>query len=349
MNRVLAATSPPGIIQKVGTKGGITPTNKPLTSSDLRKLFINAGEAAGIPKASVAALISRDTAKNTGSHGVYIGNAGEYSSVAVDELNRLSRAMWGQYSLESSDEGMRIGRESQGQTLLSTNTLVFGDNTEDRVKVRNYEPFGTGQPLDIKIQVGGFTAPVDQVDEDVETTRQVENKTAGRGEYVIYTDEQIAELKAANLWNEDMQKRQDEAVQKEQAATSKDAPEGSKVGKIAGKAGKLLGPAGAVLTLTAADMTRQAVTSKLQAMEVPKPIAEVGGFVAGATEFMPVAPSDTADVTPSMFSERPVERAAAEDEVARRGLKDLGMVTEPSRPGNKKGAPAPDSFLTMSP
>jgi predicted RNA-binding protein YlxR (DUF448 family) len=257
--------------------------------------------------------------------------------------------MWGQYSLESSDEGMRIGRESQGQTLLSTNTLVFGDNTEDRVKVRNYEPFGTGQPLDIKIQVGGFTAPVDQVDEDVETTRQVENKTAGRGEYVIYTDEQIAELKAANLWNEDMQKRQDEAVQKEQAATSKDAPEGSKVGKIAGKAGKLLGPAGAVLTLTAADMTRQAVTSKLQAMEVPKPIAEVGGFVAGATEFMPVAPSDTADVTPDMFSERPVERAAAEDEVARRGLEDLGMVTEPSRPGNKKGAPAPDSFLTMSP
>ena len=137
--------------------------------------------------------------------------------------------------------------------------------------------------------------------------------------------------------------------QKEQTATSKDAPEGSKVGKIAGKAGKLLGPAGAVLTLSAADMTRQAVTSKLQAMEVPKPIAEVGGVVAGATEFMPVAPSDTADVTPDMFSERPVERAAAEDEVARRGLEDLGMVTEPSRPGNKKGAPAPDSFLTMSP
>jgi hypothetical protein len=132
-------------------------------------------------------------------------------------------------------------------------------------------------------------------------------------------------------------------------APDPDAPKGGKAGKIAGKAGKLLGPAGAVLTLTAADMTRQAVTSKLQAMEVPKPVAEVGGFVAGATEFLPVAPSDTADVTPDMFSERPVERAAAEDEVARRGLEDLGMVTEPSRPGNKKGAPAPDSFLTMSP
>lgn len=224
MNRVLAATSPPGIIQKVGVKGGISPTNKPLTSSDLRKLFINAGEAAGIPKASVAALISRDTAKNTGSHGLYIGNAGEYSSVAVDELNSISRAMWGQYSLESSDEGMRIGRESQGRVLLSTNTLVFGDNTEAKIKVRNYEPFGTGQPLNIKIQVGGFTAPVEQVNEDVETTRQVESKTAGRGEYVIYTDEQIEELKAANLWNADMQKRQDEAVQKEQTATSDDVP-----------------------------------------------------------------------------------------------------------------------------
>tara|TARA_B100000424_G_scaffold262382_2_gene248366 strand:- start:728 stop:2740 length:2013 start_codon:yes stop_codon:yes gene_type:complete len=229
MNDVLAVTSPPGIIQKVGVKGGISPTNKPLTSSDLRKLFINAGEAAGIPKASVAALISRDTAKNTGSHGVYIGNAGEYSSVAVDELNRLSRAMWGQYSLESSDEGMRIGRESQGQILLATNTLVFGDNTEDKVKVRNYEPFGTGQPLDIKIQVGGFTAPVEQVNEDVETTRQVDNKMAGGSEYIIYSDEQVAELKAANLWNDDMQKRQDEAVQKEQTATSDVPPKVSKM------------------------------------------------------------------------------------------------------------------------
>ena len=263
MNRVLAATSPPGIIQKVGAKGGITPTNKPLTSSDLRKLFINAGEAAGIPKASVAALISRDTAKNTGSHGVYIGNAGEYSSVAVDELNRLSRAMWGQYSLESSDEGMRIGRESQGQTLLSTNTLVFGDNTEDRVKVRNYEPFGTGQPLDIKIQVGGFTAPVEQVNEDVETTGLVENKTAGRGEYVIYTDEQIAELKAANLWNDDMQKRQDEAVQKEQTATSDDVPPKKSRRRRAAKA--------AVKTAATTAATAAAKSAKAAGLVLPGP------------------------------------------------------------------------------
>ena len=157
INRVLKATSPPGIVQKIGAEGGITPTNKKLTSSDLRKLFINAAEAAGVPKENVAALISRDVAKNTGSHGLYIGNAGEYSINAVNDLNQISRQMWGQYSIEASAEGREAFKS--GQLLLSSNTLLFGDNTEDRTKTRTFETWGSGKPLEIPIQVGGFAAP----------------------------------------------------------------------------------------------------------------------------------------------------------------------------------------------
>lgn len=157
INRVLKATSPPGIVQKIGAEGGITPTDKKLTSSDLRKLFINAAEAAGVPKENVAALISRDVAKNTGSHGLYIGNAGEYSINAVNDLNQISRQMWGQYSIEASAEGREAFKS--GQLLLSSNTLLFGDNTEDRTKTRTFETWGSGKPLEIPIQVGGFAAP----------------------------------------------------------------------------------------------------------------------------------------------------------------------------------------------
>lgn len=157
INRVLKATSPPGIVQKIGAEGGITPTDKKLTSSDLRKLFINAAEAAGVPKENVAALISRDVAKNTGSHGLYIGNAGEYSINAVNDLNQISRQMWGQYSIEASAEGRKAFKS--GQLLLSSNTLLFGDNTEDRTKTRTFETWGSGKPLETPIQVGGFAAP----------------------------------------------------------------------------------------------------------------------------------------------------------------------------------------------
>jgi len=155
INRVLEETSPDGIIQKIGEKGGITPTNKKLKSSDMRKLFINAAEAAGIPKSNVAALISRDVEQNTGSHGVYIGNAGEYSPNAVNDLNQISRQMWGQYSLGTEEGKVEFTKNN----LLSTNTLLFGDNTESRTKTRSFETFGEGRPLSIPIQVGGFSAP----------------------------------------------------------------------------------------------------------------------------------------------------------------------------------------------
>tara|TARA_R100000234_G_C4996227_1_gene178087 strand:+ start:82 stop:1971 length:1890 start_codon:yes stop_codon:yes gene_type:complete len=292
INRVLALVTPKGIIQKIGDKGGITPTNKVLTSSDLRKLFINAAEAAGIPKEAVAALISRDTAKNTGSHGLYIGNAGEYSRVAVQQLNEISRRMWGQYSIESTSEGKKLAQDSKGRVLLSTNTLLFGDNTPERNKVRTFEEFGGGVPQDLGIQAGGFSVKQQEVNEDVETTRQVDNKMAGGAEYVPYTDDMIAELKANGLWNEDMQARQDAAVKSVEDVK----PTGA--GKKILKAIPYVGTGAA---LAAMPDVAESATLGLEKVGLPKSIAEPVGAAAAVADFgigaiLPFAPSDVVDI-----------------------------------------------------
>jgi hypothetical protein len=122
---------------------------------------------------------------------------------------------------------------------------------------------------------------------------------------------------------------------------------------LLGKAGKIikpvLGPLGFGLTTAAAMTTGTAVRQRAEAMGVPDPLAKTAGVVAGASEFLPVAPSDVAEVQPDPFSMRPVERVAAEEEEVRRGLETTGQYVEPSRSGDKEAAPPPDSFLTMSP
>ena len=98
-----------------------------------------------------------------------------------------------------------------------------------------------------------------------------------------------------------------------------------------------------------ANIPKADVTRKLKEMDIPDPLAEVGGFVAGASEFGVVSATDMSDLNPDMMSMRPVERAAAENTEVRTTLEDLGMIEEPTRSGDKKAAPPPDSFLTMSP
>ena len=118
-----------------------------------------------------------------------------------------------------------------------------------------------------------------------------------------------------------------------------------KKGAAAKAAGKVLGPAGVVLTTAIAKQTKADVTTKLKEMDIPDPLAEVGGFVAGASEFGVVSATDMSDLNPDMMSMRPVERSAAENTEVRTTLEDLGMINEPTRSGDKKAAPPPDSFF----
>lgn len=113
----------------------------------------------------------------------------------------------------------------------------------------------------------------------------------------------------------------------------------------------MLGPLGLGLTTAAAVTTGTAVRQRAEAMGIPAPLAKTAGVVAGASEFLPVPPSDVAEVQPDPFSMRPVERAAAESEIVREGLKTTGQLQEVAPRETRKAAPAPidDSFLTMSP
>ena len=178
INKLLEKVSPKGILQDI-TQDGVKPSNKPLKSSDFRKIYHTTGEAAGIERQKIAALVSRDTAVNTGSTGVYIGQAGEYNPAAVADQNQISKRIWGQFALKTK-AAKDIFKESN--QMLATSTLVFGDNTPDRVKTNVFEVFGTGKPGGLKIQTGGFSAPVDEPAETNTSSKlQSDDKAMSQG------------------------------------------------------------------------------------------------------------------------------------------------------------------------
>jgi len=81
----------------------------------------------------------------------------------------------------------------------------------------------------------------------------------------------------------------------------------------------VLGPLGLGMAAVAAEQTRSAVTQQAEALGLPGPVAGAAGAVAGATEFLPVAPSDVIEVGRSMASPvadpgsaRPIERVMAD-------------------------------------
>jgi hypothetical protein len=81
----------------------------------------------------------------------------------------------------------------------------------------------------------------------------------------------------------------------------------------------LVGPAAFGLSALAAKETKASVTQQAEALGLPSPVAEAAGTVAGATEFLPVAPSDVIAAGQSMASPvadpgsaRPIERIMAD-------------------------------------
>jgi len=81
----------------------------------------------------------------------------------------------------------------------------------------------------------------------------------------------------------------------------------------------LVGPAALGISALAAKETKASVTQQAEELGLPRPAAEAAGTVAGATEFLPVAPSDVIEVGRSMASPvadpgsaRPIERMMAD-------------------------------------
>ena len=109
----------------------------------------------------------------------------------------------------------------------------------------------------------------------------------------------------------------------------------------------VLGPLGLGMAAVAAEQTRSAVTQQAEALGLPSPVAGAAGAVAGASEFLPVAPSDVIEVGKSMASPvadpgsaRPVERIMADQP-------DLFRNNEPAAPSADTVVPAAQPQMTQ--
>ena len=159
INKLLAKVSPKGIIREIGELGGSKPTNTPLTSSDFRKLWTNVANNVLQDQTKIAALTSRDVETNSGSVGIYLGQAGEYSDKAINDLNAVSNRMWSMFSISNPE-----GRENfeLNKTILSPTTFIFGSNASGETIEGKYINLSESTALDIPIQSGGkgFSVPV---------------------------------------------------------------------------------------------------------------------------------------------------------------------------------------------
>jgi len=108
----------------------------------------------------------------------------------------------------------------------------------------------------------------------------------------------------------------------------------------------LAGPVGIGLAAIAAEQTRSAVTQQAEALGLPSSVAGPIGTAAGATEFLPVAPSDVIAAGQSMASPvadpgsaRPVERMMADQP-------ELFRRSEPAAPSADTVVPAAQPQMT---
>ena len=109
----------------------------------------------------------------------------------------------------------------------------------------------------------------------------------------------------------------------------------------------VLGPLGLGMAAVAAEQTRSAVTQQAEALGLPSPVAGAAGAVAGASEFLPIAPSDVIAAGQSMASPvadpgsaRPIERIMADQP-------DLFRNNEPAAPSADTVVPAAQPQMTQ--
>ena len=176
VKRVLSTTSPKGIILEI-TDRGLIESSKPLLPQDLRKVQIQAMNMAGIPIDKQAMLLSRDVGTGA-AQDIYIGGAGSYNQPAVDDLNKASKLMWGQYT-QKVEGGIEAINDNK---YLSPSTFVF-----DKPKP-NFEVYEAAQPADVPIRIPVRSTPVEYTGDvpisDGEKSVKVDTSgTAASGEF----------------------------------------------------------------------------------------------------------------------------------------------------------------------
>ena len=207
INRVLEKTSPFGMLFEY-TEDGPKPIKTPITSKNLRNLFINSA-ALVVDKENVAMLTNRDTAINTGSQELYMGSPGQYKPKAISDLDKVSMTNWGFYTL--LDEKNRKVYEETGE-MLNPNQFVFGTNEIDP-STKKYTPdnvtytsFMAAEPKEIAIQTTGFSPKLEEkvIDDSVlPKMKMSENDiiptTQEINSFADFTQEELDELEAGGI------------------------------------------------------------------------------------------------------------------------------------------------------
>ena len=79
-------------------------------------------------------------------------------------------------------------------------------------------------------------------------------------------------------------------------------------------------PAAIGVSLLASEETYASVTQQAEALGLPSPLAKTAGVIAGATEFLPITPSDVVSIAqaiptePTMFQEQRMRQEARVDD-----------------------------------
>ena len=207
INRVLEKTSPFGLLFEY-TEEGPKPVKTPITSRNLRNLFINTADLV-IEKGNISMLTNRDTAVNTGSQEIYMGSPGQYKPKAIQDLDKVSMTNWGFYTLRDS-KNKQVYQET-GE-MLNPNQFVFGTNEIDPETKKfvpdnvSYTSFMGAEPKNIAIQTTGFSPKLEEEIVDDSTSPKMkmgENDivptTQEVNSFADFTQEELDELEAGGI------------------------------------------------------------------------------------------------------------------------------------------------------
>ena len=214
INRVLETTTPFGMLFDYTNKGP-KPSKTPITSKNLRNLFINSAALVIKKKENIAMLTNRDTASNTGSQEIYMGSPGQYKPEAINDLDQISRTNWGFFTLLDEDN-KKVFTESGN--MVNPNQFIFGKNEIDP-ETKTYIPdnveyvkFGDSDPKEVPIQTKGFSPNLEEEEIIGERTTGAKQKTKAQEKdtrvlsFQDFDDEEINELRSIGIHDDNRPK-----------------------------------------------------------------------------------------------------------------------------------------------
>jgi len=291
INKVLKKTTPKGLLIEYTTKGS-KELSEPITSKNLRNLFLNIGALSITNKTNLAMLTNRDMAENTGSQEIYMGKPGQYNQGAIDDLDKISLRTWGLFSLRNP-EAQKIYKE-QGK-FRNINEFIFGKNELDATgklipEEITYENFNTVKAKPIPIQTTGFAPPEETTTTEKTFVAKEENKKVL--DFDDFDDDEKNEMRKLGIYDKDAGSNEPTRIQKAKGLKSIDpfaiGVGGAGVSEILDETGELVGEE---ITQSTIAQTLAKTAPKLAQTALGKALP-----VAGAGIIFPTSPTNVDEI-----------------------------------------------------